>query len=339
MSSLREHLETLVFALVLTLVIWLWAEGESVTVETVEMTVRFVAPEGSGLLIEPASPEPVEVTVEAATRQLRVFREMFARQAIEHTLRYDPQAPLRRQVVVGDVLEAAGVGELGLAIREVQPETIPVRVERMVEVELPVRVRVGDAPLAGSPTVQPESVTLRLRESLASAAGDASIEVPLSRLDLAEVPRDEPYSTTVDLSVPPELRGEHTRITPSSAEVTFTLTEVTDEVTLTTVPVVVSASPLLLARYDIEVPEEQRVLRDVELSGPRAVIEQIRERNPAVRRVVAEFSPTEADLASGSATLPLSLRVPAGVTVTSPIPTVTITATPRNGNGTNANGG
>ena len=54
---------------------------------------------------------------------------------------------------------------------------------------------------------------------------------------------------------------------PTSAEVTFTLEDVTAEVTLRSVPVYVSAPPLLMSRYEINVPEDQQVLRDVGSRG------------------------------------------------------------------------
>ena len=315
----------------LTLVIWLWAEGESVSVESMPVTVSFVSPEGSRLLIDPAEPPPVTVTVEGATRQLRAFRERFGGETIQHTLRYDPEAGPRRQVLYGEVLQQAGAPEWGVTIRGLQPETVAVRVERLVEVTVPVRARTGNVSLAGPVSLQPETATLTVPESLTDAAGDAAIEVRLTPSDVEGLAPNQPHSRSVDLAVPGPLRSEWTRMSPTSAEMTFTLSDVTEEATLTTVPVHISVSPLLTRRYDIEVPEEQRVLRDVVLSGPHEVIDRIRERDPATPRVVAVLEPTEADLAAGEATLPPRLRVPAGVTVESAIPTVTVTTTPRNG--------
>ena len=128
MRNWRETLETIVFAAILTLVIWLWAEGESVSVETVGVTVTFTAPEGSRLLIDPRAPQTVNVEVEGATRQLRAFRERFGESTLEHTLKYEPNAPLERQVVVERLMESAGLGQLGVTVRDIQPQTLAVRV-------------------------------------------------------------------------------------------------------------------------------------------------------------------------------------------------------------------
>lgn len=331
MRNWRETLETVVFSAILTLVIWLWAEGESVSVETVTVTVTFTAPEGSRLLIEPRTPPPVNVVVEGATRQLRAFRERFGDETIEHTLRYEPDAPLERQIVVEDLLESAGMSQLGVTIRNIQPQTLAVRVEQLVDVTVPIRVRTGEVRLAGPVKTQPEAVVVTVPESLEGEAEAAAVDVALPRRDLGESARNQPQSETVNLSIPAELRTAWTRMSPNTAELIFTLEDVTAEVTLRSVPVFMSASPVLMRRYEVDVPEEQRVLRDVRLSGPSEIIERIRDRSEP--RVVAEFRPSENDLAAGEATLPLTLRVPAGVTIESPIPAITVTAQPRADNG------
>lgn len=330
MRNWRETLETIVFAAILTLVIWLWAEGESVSVETVGVTVTFTAPEGSRLLIDPRAPQTVNVEVEGATRQLRAFRERFGESTLEHTLKYEPNAPLERQVVVERLMESAGLGQLGVTVRDIQPQTLAVRVERLVDVTLPITVRSSDLNLAGPVQVQPESATVTVPESRESQAETAKIEVSLGQVDTSELKPDEPYSTTVNLSVPAGLRTPWTRMTPLTAEVTLTIEDVTETVTLRSVPVYASAPPLLMHRYDINVPEDQQVLRDVVLSGPSEVIERIREGET---RVIAEFRPSENDLAAGEATLPLTLRVPAGVTIESAVPAITITVEPTGANG------
>ena len=49
--------------------------------------------------------------------------------------------------------------------------------------------------------------------------------------------------------------------------------------------------------------------------------------------MIAEFRPSENDLAAGEATLPLTLRVPPGVTIESAVPAITITAESTGNNG------
>ena len=165
MSNWRETIETIVFAAILTVVIWLWAEGESVSVETVGVTVSFRAPEGSRLLIDPRTPQTVNVEVEGATRQLRAFRERFGESTLEHTLRYEAGAPFERQIVVEQLLQSAGLDRIGVTIRNIQPQTLAVRVERLVDVTVPITVQTNALNLAGPVQIEPASAVVTVPES------------------------------------------------------------------------------------------------------------------------------------------------------------------------------
>jgi len=335
--KLSSYLGTALFSALLAAVIWLWAEGESVQVTTLAVPVTFVVPATADMVVEPENPAPLDVTIEASARQLRRLQELINAGPIEFTIPNNPNAPAIRRLVTRDILASAELERLGVTVRDVQPETLEVRAETMVEVSVPLRARADGVRLDGAATFNPASVLIRLPNSLSDLADNMTLDISLSDLDLEGLETNVAHTLPLDLSIPTALRSSWSRMLTNSAQVTLTLRSTTDSVMLPRVPVYINAPPMLLSRYDIELPERQRVLPDVELTGPRDVIERIRQRDPG-SRVWAEIQPSEDDLAKGQSTLQLTLRVPPGVSVVSPIPTVTVTARPRTTVTNNSNG-
>ena len=74
---------------------------------------------------------------------------------------------------------------------------------------------------------------------------------------------------------------------PASVAVTLTLQTRAQQWVIPTLPVVVQLAPTELSRWDVAIPEPDRVLRNVTLTGPGPVIESYRRGERRLSAVVA----------------------------------------------------
>ncbi len=324
--SLIEKVETYAIVTVLAALIWLYAEDQNAKVYNNEPgQVRFVSPQGRELLIEPATAQEVRLSVRCTSGQLARLRKTLEEAPLDIVLTDNPaRSDALEQVVLRDQLaKHERINAIGAAVTEVLPRTVSVRVERLERVVLPVAANVGDAALAGPPTLDPPQASIKVPASLVAGVEGLRFEVALRDVpNLATLATGVAHTAELPLSVPPELRLANTRPTPATARLTFTLGSQTDTLKLTTVPVDVRKPASAEGTFVVTLAEENQFLRDVELTGPNDAIAVI--RRTGLRAILALSSEElEAGLKSKLPTLDL----PSGVNVVSSILPVNLTIT------------
>ena len=65
------------------------------------------------------------------------------------------------------------------------------------------------------------------------------------------------------------------RVEPQTADVQFKLRSRTKSITIPSVPVQVRLAPSELNNWTVDIPDEDRFLTDVKVSGPRDLVEQV----------------------------------------------------------------
>ncbi|MEM9294243.1 MAG: hypothetical protein AAGA57_00425 [Planctomycetota bacterium] len=326
-----DAIQTVVVTTIIALLIWAYAESASVQTYTDQpVSVVFVGPEGDRVGIDPGDAS-IEVTFRASKAQLADLRERLN------------EGPLKIQVGVGEAgagpevvdygrsLTEGEFGALGISIDEVRPESAAVEVERLTQVTLPVDVDVQVAGLpvssARPPEAQPRAITVTLPSRLSAAAKDlrfgARVDANAAQYDPANPPpAGEPLAVNAPLVLPFVLQSRWTEFSPATAKVLVYLEQRAEELDIGTRSVKITVADGLDERYRIDIPDDQRVVTDLRLTGPAEAIAAL--RNGAATEVQVLVSPNSSDLddAAGSGEpypMPLKLLLPSGLGSVRPV--------------------
>lgn len=323
--SLISRIENVIVVTLIAGLVWLYAEGRAIR-ESEERSVRisFTAPvnRAAELAIMPREPVDVDVTILGSSSQLTTFEQITSSGAIRIPVDEETQSPID----LIQALEQSDIGELGINIEEVQPAQIEISVERIVEVELPVRVQAGEVQLASNTAATPDRVAVRLPERLSRNAERMQVLaiLPQERIDASPV--GVPQTIDVRLQLPSRLRSVWSKVVPETASVTYTIRKLHDTLRIESLGVRVSVPPSVLQKWNFELDDRNRVLDEVEIQGPSDLINAIRQGR---QEVFAEVRPRSDDLKEGIAKLTVYVQTPQGVTVTSPSRTVDVQITPK----------
>ena len=301
---LKQGPTILVVSLV-TLVIWLFAEGENVRRDTVVATVQVVPPANSNIVAWVQGDTPwdgrVNVTLSGPTIGIDNVRARL-RQPILLTPGmegFNP-APGDHTLELRTLLRSVpDIRETGVSVEETEPRTIVAHADVLQMIEIPVRVEVAAAELDGAPEPNVSRVQVQI-PSLARSriTPDTALILRLGPELLATLARGRRETVqAVPFELPPELTGVRGfRLSVPTARVSLTLKERTTSWTIPSVPVQIRIAPGQLTRYRVAIPETDQFLRDVKVTGPSEEIAKIR---AGELRVIAMITLSDRDLTSG----------------------------------------
>jgi len=279
-----ERIKTITLVSVITLLVWVFAEAESLQRRDVRFTLQFVSEADSERAIQAEDSFRGSITVGfSGSASAFVPAEELSRTG-PLTLAIGssgiPATPGEYVVSLRDALRAdPALRKLGLTVDRVEPATVRVRVEAMEVRTARVVVDVGESELEGVPEVRPATVKVYLPAEAAGAAG-STLEVfatlrpeDLSRL-LAGRRETVPQ---VRLELPAALKNKRAaRIEPPTAQVTLAIRKRQSSIELTGVPIQVRMAPGELSRWDVTIPEQDRFIPKVTVSGPADYIDQVK---------------------------------------------------------------
>ncbi|MCE9590317.1 MAG: hypothetical protein K8S99_07315 [Planctomycetes bacterium] len=334
--TLFEHLKLILAVTVVTALIWLYAEGENVRPYSVTASIQFVPLAGSDLIISPAQPQTVQVTVRCSSAKLAEVQRRLQSGAVNIKIGPDSRNPDGRQVVVlrDSLAHDSPLSKIHVNVIDVQPATLEAYVDTMSQVVLPVAVNTGDAQLAGTPTVNPKEVTLTVPSSVAAALRDAKIEARIDPQALAKLEVAVPHTLDVDLAPPAPLRMMTTQPALPRVKVTLTIRMLTQTIPLAQVPVRLDLAPADTARFAVTLSDDDRFLRDLSVTGPADVLERIRKHEieiwASLRLTTEELEKAVAARAATPGTTGTALTKTPEIMSRPPLPsTVTIEPAPR----------
>lgn len=306
-SDLWHRIETGVIVTFITVLIWLFAEGESVRTDSVAVTLRFVAPVGQTVAVSPRQ-EQIRLTYRSSTRQQQRFQERL-REPLDIIVEPDPERPLR-SISLRDRLRSHPIVDgQGIELVTVDPEALLVRAQKLTQVSMAVAVVPGSIRLSGSAVVSPAQVEVLVPEADAEAAGRARVEVQLDQM-AADLTPGQSHTLMLPVTLPPTLPPEASA-SPAQVEVTFTPASRAQALTLPHVRIMIQAPPRLLGRYEVRLRDDMLVLPEpIEIVGPSEKVEVLRAAPDAV---VAVLRFTAEELASGIQSKTVELNLPEGV--------------------------
>lgn len=308
-TSSTSKLRSALLAAMMTGLIWIFAEGESVSTRTIIATVNFSSEPSGDVVIRPDDSDfhgSARVRLEGTTRSIDA-----AALAVGNNFRIAaglpgvPNTPGEKRYVnlreaISSIPELRG---LGSTVAEVVPPVVNVHVIRLVSREIPVRVELdGAVVLDSEPVCKPAMVTIRVPEQFASRlpeAGGAATLFAVARVsgsDLRKLRADEAQTVSAIIHAPDELFGvDPMSLSPEQAIVTLKLKRTVDTLHIPTVPVWFSMPPTEDAgKWIVEL--QDKFITDVTLSGPTDQLQRIRSGAWAVKAMIELNSD---DLAKG----------------------------------------
>lgn len=277
-------LRTLIVVTLVSVLIWIVAEGESVSRERVETSIRLIDGDG-GVMIRPLDPTQwngrLLVALEGSTTEVSNLSDR-----LRETMNFrpgDPGVPTepgRHVLDIAEILRGSRAFEgSGVTLVSVEPESVGVMVDRVTSLRLGVRVDVPEAASASSLVVDPSEVAVQVPSLLADRF--AGMQALVARLTPEQIAGLEVGRRNVIGDVPLELPAdlaEHpfVRLEPDSVNVTVTLDSRQDSITLPNVPVQIRRPAFESELWVVTVNPEDHLLENVTVTGPSELIEQIR---------------------------------------------------------------
>ncbi len=318
----RERIVNIVAVSLVTLLIWMWAAGETRETEPAFTDIRFVAPTADSMRILPGEISTLRLQVRGPRRAIDAVAEKL-REPITVTAGTNgiPAEPGPHEIDLALLGEAiVSQWRLPVTVVGAEPESMTIEIlplttrEVRVVAVLPSGVRT-----TGRIEVVPETATIVLPDDLA-AIEDLQLEARVSDRDLAGRETGRRHQFEVPLQAPASLAGsrDSIRIQPRNAEVRLALDSNDAELTLSSpVPVQIAGPAADLDDWTVEVDPASAFLRDVVLRGPAETIQRLRDRDGDVG-VIAFVHLTSDDLLKRIEEKPVTLwSLPPGVTVTS----------------------
>jgi hypothetical protein len=197
------------------------------------------------------------------------------------------------------------LGSSGVSIKSISPETVSATIDEVVSRQVKIDVDVPGAELDGPLELKTTTATVMLPQSQANKVTDNTAVI--ARIDPASLARLNPGRketiTGVRLVAPPELASiPRLKIDPATVDVALTLRTKSASIKVPSVPVHVRIAPGELSKWDIEIPEQDRFLTDVIVSGPSDLVKQVQDKTvPLIATVSLSFEELERGIPSKDA--------------------------------------
>lgn len=321
-----RRIQDYVLVTLITLLIWLYAEGKDVTTYPdglpMNLPVKLSVTAPGDLVVEPKQ-TTVKVRFTGASSQITRLKTELARGPVEVQLGADghlPEPGVAQLDLMTLISQAMGVG-----VSSIEPRTLDVTVDELVEASLRLRFEPAEVALLGAAKIDPPAAKVKLPARLLTQLGgtlDALTAEVESATPVRTLPPGVEHKITARVKLPPALaENKDVTLDPPNVAVAFTIDKKEDSLILPPVPVWMEGPPSDIADYRVVLDPESRVIRNVKVTGPADVIKQLRDG----QRVNATFTLTGDDLAKLVTTAPIRFNLPPGVQVESPVRTVKFT--------------
>ncbi len=277
-------LRMMIVVSLVSVLIWIVAEGESVSRERMEVSVRLIDGDSGLVMLPLVSGEwngRVLVALEGSTSEVSDLRDRLREALIFKP--GDAGIPIeagRHVLDLGEVFRQGRVFEgSGVTLVSIEPQNVGVMIDRVTWKDLDVRVDVPDVASASSPVADPRRVRVRVPSLLSDQF--AGVQALTARLKPEQIANLEVGRRNVVDDVPLELPGDlathpFVRVEPDRVSVTVTLDSRQDSITLANVPVQIRRPAFESERWIVEVDPEDHLLESVTVTGPSDLIERIR---------------------------------------------------------------
>jgi hypothetical protein len=289
-------LRTFLLVSLITVMIWTFAEAESLTTKTVRIELAFADDPQTARFVQVADNQGwtsrVEAVIEGSTASVGDLESALRRGvSLRAGMAGIPAEPGEYTIDLNQALRAAPeLGNRGVTVVKVDPPNIKVVVDTLVTREVKIVTDVAGAVVDGAVETRPSRARLSLPSSLADRIGaEASVMARVSPDAIAKLVPGRAETIPGVVLVPPPALANRQRITivPDRTDVILTLRARTADYTIASVPVHIKLAAGEMGRWDVNVPEEDRFIRDVKVSGPSDLVDRVRRGDIRVTAVLS----------------------------------------------------
>ncbi len=218
---------------IVTLLIWLYAESNTLKTDEIRVKIQFLAPTSSDLYLEIRDWTLVTIKYKCAAGQIETIEKLELNPLL---LEVEAEGIRDGGIKTVDLKQAiANHSELaphGVILESVIPESVSITVHRLAEHTMPIKIN-ADAKISfsGKPTANPNTASVLLPESLLKRFSTEYLETRLAlnatQLDDSRVGTPQ-TQTSLEIRLPGFLMdnlpsGFLPSISPTQTEVTFTI--------------------------------------------------------------------------------------------------------------------
>ena len=286
-DRMTEFFKTLLLVVPLTILIWIYAERAQTTQDSMNLVVSVASPDPreAATLTRGAKNISVTLSLEGSRSRLDFVKSELVKRmdAGGLNLLVPPQlSPGREHEVQTTSLVAEDrlFSDSGVTIKDATPASISVRIDEIIERDVPVELPRELAVLIKEAKIEPATVKVRGPDAavrrLLDAPGGLSAVVKLTPADL----RTAGYVKFDELPLLPP-RDPNVAFAPVKVKVTMQINPSEARITVPSMPINVQKPLPMDGRYQVQVTP--LVLNNVQLRGPQEKIDQIRDDRASVR--------------------------------------------------------
>lgn len=276
MKKILDKIGTVVMVLVVSVLVWLYAEDANVKqYNNIPVSMEFQPPVDRPFLIAPTG-ERVRITFSASNGQYQQLLERIRDKVLKYPLQFDPNDPTPAvEIDLRQLIEDQLLQDLGINLDQVEPATVTVTGEAIETVTLGVILDTDGVQLARADDPRPDQVTFEVPHSVAERLRGQSVVAKLTEADIALLRPGQDASLTLQLLPLKDAEGAIPDVTYVS--VVLRQADNLARVTIDRRAVLLSYPPSLNQRFSLEIDEQSRFATNIELEGPREQIEAIRQ--------------------------------------------------------------
>lgn len=280
-----RRVQDFIVVTVMTVLIWLYAEGANVqTYSPADAVTLDVDLSARDMVIIDQKPQKVSVSFKGSQAELTRLR-----QELRGTLQLELDLTESgvKSVPMADVIrEARPLDAMSVNVTRVEPQTLELQIDRLVQQEVPVVFRPRDVQFVpGSLKIEPSMVTITAPKSRLDNLPDETelvVEATLSQ-DLRSLELNKLHRIAARLALPPGLAGQpHATLSSTEAMVSFSIGQQEDTVVLPSVPVWRAGPPQTeyTVEYDLHI-------QNVSVTGPVEDVKKLEQNTDKSLRVIA----------------------------------------------------
>jgi hypothetical protein len=278
----RERLKTGLIVVLLTGLIWFFADQADLDSKTVSLHLG-IQPPGAGYIVMAQEPEVLElsVTFRAPRGVIREIEQELRTRLLNATFVPDKPAGDARFVhltfeSMKVVPQLDEIRQRGLTIVSVRPATFSVDLDTMVRRPMRIKPEFGEL-VVDEPREEPRPATVDviMPSTMADELSGDTLPVDVTSYADTSLP-DKAQRKTVELRWRRnDPRAKFVHFEPASFDIRFRLKDTAARRTLTSVPVSFSATPEVLSRYTPIAVDKAEFLQDITVAGPRQIVDSL----------------------------------------------------------------
>lgn len=282
-ENLVSALKTFAWLGPLTLLIWVYAErSQVVPVDNVSFPILVQSGDPSRYASMPANVDQnVIVKLTGARSRIENLRQRLRPEGTRPSVvinidRTRPPGSYNLDTIA--LLNESNLFiESGVSITEARPLQLPIVIDVYEEREATVQPPSRVTNLVTTPSFVPDKVMVRAPRSYFESESDIWVEANLDGAGILDKP-GTPHTVNVRVESPQLRDKPGVSYMPETVKTTVEVRAPDERHTIPQIQVSISAFPAFLERYDVALPENERKILDVEVTGPPDRVAAIREQ-------------------------------------------------------------